>query len=136
MNATAQHATIFQMLPAAAVELRDRKQLQHTAKITAKQPSVWFLYIARCADGSLYTGITTDVPRRIEQHNAGTASRYTRSRRPVRIEYHEPHVSRSAASKRESAVKAMTRRAKEAMIRMKGLSGMRQSGSLGSQRMV
>ena len=45
----------------------------------------WFVYIVRCADGSLYTGITKDVTRRCQQHNAGTASRYTRSRRPVKL---------------------------------------------------
>jgi UV DNA damage endonuclease len=71
--------------------------------------SAWFLYILRCSDGSLYTGITTDVDRRGQQHNAGTASRYTRSRLPVRVEYQEPHASRSSALKREAAVKAMAR---------------------------
>ena len=52
----------------------------------------WFVYIVRCTDGSLYTGITKDVKRRCQQHNAGTASRYTRSRRPVKIDYQEVHL--------------------------------------------
>ena len=69
----------------------------------------WFLYLVRCADGSLYTGITNNVPRRCKQHNAGTASRYTRSRLPVKLIYQESHASRSVASKRELAIKAMSR---------------------------
>ena len=79
-------------------------------------PCGWWVYIARCADGSLYTGITTDPARRLTQHNAGTASKYTRTRRPVTFVYQEPHPTRSQALSRESAIKALTRRAKEAMI--------------------
>mgnify|MGYP003393973133 CR=1 FL=1 len=81
----------------------------------------WFVYILRCADGSLYTGVTTDVQRRNKQHNAGTASRYTRSRLPVRVAYQEPHASRSLALKREWAVKAMARPEKESLIRRAAL---------------
>ena len=77
----------------------------------------WFWYIVRCADGSLYTGITNDVPRRSKQHNAGTASRYTRSRLPVELIYQESHASRSVALKRELTVKAMSREEKESLIR-------------------
>jgi predicted GIY-YIG superfamily endonuclease len=83
----------------------------------------WFVYILRCADGSLYTGITKDVKRRCQQHNDGTASRYTRSRRPVRLVYHEAHPSQSSALKRESAIKAMTRRDKLALIRLRKKAG-------------
>jgi len=79
----------------------------------------WFVYILRCADGSLYTGITTDVSRRCQQHNAGTASRYTRCRLPVKIVYQESKPDRSSALKREAAIKTMTRKAKLAMIRMR-----------------
>ena len=61
----------------------------------------WFVYIRRCADDSLDTGITTDLIRRCEQHNAGTASRYTRSRLPVVLAYHEIQGSCSEALKRE-----------------------------------
>ena len=77
----------------------------------------WFLYLVRCADGSLYTGITNNVPRRFKQHNAGIASRYTRSRLPVKLIYQESHASRSMALKRELAVKAMSREEKESLIR-------------------
>ena len=77
----------------------------------------WFVYILRCADGSLYTGITKDLDRRLEQHNAGTASRYTRSRLPVTLEYQEEQPDQSMALKRELAIKALSRKAKEALIR-------------------
>jgi predicted GIY-YIG superfamily endonuclease len=76
----------------------------------------WIVYMVRCADSSLYTGITTDVNRRCRQHNAGTASRYTRSRRPTRLVYQEAQPSRSSALKREAAIKTMTKREKTAMI--------------------
>jgi len=72
--------------------------------------------MVRCTDESLYTGITKDVGRRCEQHNAGTASRYTRSRLPVTLEYQEEHETQSTALKRELAIKALSRRAKEALI--------------------
>ena len=78
----------------------------------------WFLYLLRCADGSLYTGITNNVSRRCQQHNAGTASRYTRSRLPVELIYQESQASRSVALKRELAVKAMSRQEKESLIRL------------------
>jgi len=77
----------------------------------------WFVYLLRCADGSLYTGITNDMPRRLKQHNAGTASRYTRSRLPVVLVYQEPQASQSHALKRELAIKGLSRQEKEAMIR-------------------
>ena len=83
----------------------------------------WFVYIVRCADGSLYTGITKDVKRRCQQHNAGTASRYTRSRLPVKLVYRENHACQSSALKREAAIKAMTRREKLAMIRLRKKAG-------------
>jgi predicted GIY-YIG superfamily endonuclease len=76
----------------------------------------WFVYMVRCVDGSLYTGITKDVKRRCQQHNAGTASRYTRSRRPVKLIYREVHPDQSSALKREAAIKAMNRREKLTMI--------------------
>ena len=80
----------------------------------------WFVYLLRCADGSLYTGIARDVDRRCRQHNAGTASRYTRSRLLVVVVYREAHASRSLALRREAAIKALSRRQKEALIRLAG----------------
>jgi len=77
----------------------------------------WFVYILRCADDTLYTGITTDVARRIDEHNAGKApgARYTRGRRPVRLAYAEEAVNRSAASSREAAIKQLDRSRKLAL---------------------
>jgi predicted GIY-YIG superfamily endonuclease len=82
-----------------------------------RSTSTWFVYILRCADGTLYTGITKDLDRRTKQHNAGTASRYTRSRRPVKRVYQEPQSSQSLALRREAAIKKLTRRQKLALIR-------------------
>ena len=76
----------------------------------------WFVYMVRCADGSLYTGIAKDVARRCQQHNAGTASRYTRSRLPVVVVYEKVQRSRSLALRREAARKTMNRRQKLALI--------------------
>jgi predicted GIY-YIG superfamily endonuclease len=77
----------------------------------------WFVYVLRCADGSLYTGIAKDVSRRCNQHNAGTASRYTRTRRPVEVVYTERHRAQSPALRREATIKALTRSQKEDLIR-------------------
>ena len=57
---------------------------------------VWFVYVLRCVDGTLYTGITKDLARRCQQHNDGVASRYTRSRRPVKLVYQERQSSQSS----------------------------------------
>ena len=76
----------------------------------------WYVYILKCRDGTLYTGTTNDLSRREEEHNRGTASRYTRSRRPVQIIYQEPCPNRSAALKKEYAVKSLTRKEKEDYI--------------------
>ncbi|NOZ52120.1 MAG: GIY-YIG nuclease family protein [Gammaproteobacteria bacterium] len=78
----------------------------------------WNVYIARCADGSLYTGIAKNVDKRIKEHNHNDAlaAKYTRSRRPVVTVYQQAVTSRSEAAKREHAIKAMTRAKKEAII--------------------
>ncbi len=77
----------------------------------------WWVYIAQCADGSLYTGITTDVERRMAEHNdAKIGAKYTRSRQPVALAYAESAASRSEALKRESALKKRTRQEKLALI--------------------
>ncbi len=82
--------------------------------------TIWFVYLLRCADGSLYTGISNDVPRRLVQHNAGIASRYTRSRLPAVLVYQEALASHSLALKRELAIKALSRQEKELLIRAAG----------------
>ena len=74
------------------------------------------MYIVRCADDSLYTGVTNDLERRVQQHKAGTASRYTRSRLPVTLVYKEPQLTQNMALKRELSIKALSRTAKETLI--------------------
>lgn len=76
----------------------------------------WFCYLLECADGTLYTGITTDLARREAMHNRGTASKYTRARLPVRIVYAEPHPDRSSASRREARLRRLPPAAKRALI--------------------
>jgi len=76
---------------------------------------MWFVYIVRCADNSLYTGITTDVERRIEEHNTNNkiGSKYTRIKRPVILVYKEEALSRSEALKREREIKSLSHKEKE-----------------------
>lgn len=69
--------------------------------------SPWFVYLIECADGSVYTGITTDVERRFGEHRAGTGARYTRSRVPVAVLGHFPCADRSEASRLEAAIKRL-----------------------------
>ena len=76
----------------------------------------WYLYVLLCSDSTLYTGITNDLPRRLDQHNSGTASRYTRSRVPVQCVYKERCKGKSSALKKEYAFKQFTRNEKRAYI--------------------
>ena len=75
----------------------------------------WFCYLVECADSTLYAGITTSLPRRLTQHNRGLASKYTRSRRPVRLVYAESYRDRAAASQREARIKRLPRASKRAL---------------------
>ena len=72
----------------------------------------WFVYLVRCADESLYTGISTDVGARVAAHNAGRGARYTRARLPVELVHVERKRSRSTALRREAEIKALPRTAK------------------------
>lgn len=77
----------------------------------------WFVYIVRCADNSLYTGVATDVERRLAEHNESPkGARYTSSRRPVRVVYTAPCANRSEAMKEEWRIKQLTRAEKLALI--------------------
>ena len=76
----------------------------------------WFVYIARCNDGSLYTGIALDVTQRIEAHNAGRGARYTRGRGPLSLCAHRRCDSKGAALRLEWAVKQLPRPAKETLL--------------------
>jgi putative endonuclease len=75
-----------------------------------------WVYLLRCRDGSLYTGWTVDVERRLARHRAGTASRYTASRLPVELELTLPMPDRSAARREEARIKRLTRSAKLALV--------------------
>ena len=77
---------------------------------------MFYLYILECADGSLYTGITTDVARRFKQHQDGLGGSYTRSRGAVRIAYTEEHSDRSSALKREAEIKKWSRKKKKLLL--------------------
>ena len=78
----------------------------------------FFCYILECADGTFYTGWTTDPPRRERQHNTGRGARYTRARRPVKMVYVEELPDRTSAMKRERAIKKMARKQKKKLIKM------------------
>jgi putative endonuclease len=73
--------------------------------------AAWCVYMLRCADGTLYTGITTDIARRVAEHNGegGLGARYTRSRRPVQLAYVEAAADRAEAARREAAIKRLDR---------------------------
>lgn len=79
----------------------------------------WTVYVLRCSDNSLYTGITRDLNRRFNEHNHNNrlAAAYTRARRPVTLVYQEAHIDRSSASKREATIKKMTKIKKELLIK-------------------
>ncbi len=83
----------------------------------AAQPPEWSLYIVRCCDDTLYTGIAKDVKARLEKHNSGKGAAYTRARRPVRLLYRENGLTRSEALVREAAIKRLPRARKEALTR-------------------
>ena len=78
--------------------------------------NTWKLYILRCGDGSLYTGITTDVEKRLEAHRSGKGAKYTRGRGPLELVYSEECGDHSAALKRELEIKALTREEKQKLI--------------------
>ena len=82
-----------------------------------------YTYMVACSDGSLYTGWTHDLETRVRSHNEGKGARYTKSRRPVELVWHEAFPTKEEAMRREYEVKQLTRREKEALIRGKGSRG-------------
>jgi len=78
---------------------------------------MYFVYLLKCGDGSLYTGITTDVARRFAEHKKGTASHYTRARKAVKMVYREKHADRSSALRREAEIKSWPRSEKVKLIK-------------------
>lgn len=77
---------------------------------------MYYVYILTCGDGTLYTGITTNVSRRVSQHNSGKGAKYTRSRLPVTLSYQELQPDKPAALRRELEIKALTRQQKQKLI--------------------
>ena len=77
---------------------------------------MWYVYLLRCGDNTLYTGVATDVDRRAREHNSGQGAKYTRSRLPVTVVYREPCADRSVALRREIEIKRLSRQEKEALL--------------------
>ena len=75
-----------------------------------------YVYVVECQDGTLYTGYTTNIKRRLEEHNSGVGAKYTRGRYPVKLRYSESFSSRSQAQKREYKIKQLPRQKKEELI--------------------
>ena len=76
----------------------------------------WIVYMLRCSDGSLYTGVTTDLKRRFEEHTSGNGSKYVRSRLPASVAYVELGHDQSSALSREAEIKSMTKQEKESLL--------------------
>ena len=90
-----------------------------------------YTYIIKCADSTLYTGWTNDLGKRIKAHNSGKGAKYTKTRRPVKLVYYEEHETKNEAMSREYAIKQLTRKEKENLIKEKN---MQQKGSQDTKR--
>ena len=78
----------------------------------------WYLYVVKCQDTSLYTGITTDIPRRLREHNAKKGAFYTKNKLPVELVYQEPMLDQSEARKREAAIKKLSHAQKQKLYEL------------------
>jgi putative endonuclease len=96
--------------------LRTMKPKEELPAPSATEGTIWSLYILECCDGSFYTGVTTDIDRRLREHQKGMASRYTRTRRPIVLVYQEECGTRSQSLARECAVKSLSRPRKEELV--------------------
>jgi len=90
--------------------------VNHFSAVAVDASRTWQVYMILCSDGSLYTGITTQVERRFAQHLQGRGAKYFRARRPCRVVYVEPGHSHSSAARREIALKRLTRPEKDALV--------------------
>ncbi len=88
----------------------------------------WYLYIARCNGNTLYTGVTTDVKRRIEEHNKGVGAKYTRGRAPIELIYCAEYSNRSEAQIEEARIKKLSRKKKEILVSEKLLEKLNGQG--------
>lgn len=77
---------------------------------------MWYVYVVECSDGTLYTGVATDLDKRLEEHNIGIGAKYTRGRRPVKIVHFEEYGSRSEACRREYQIKQLSKKKKLALV--------------------
>ena len=84
--------------------------------MSKKDIKAWFVYMVLCNDGTLYTGVTTDISRRVEEHNTGKGAKYTRSRRPVRLQDAWSFPNKSSALREEHRIKKMSRKEKEQLL--------------------
>ena len=98
----------------------------------AAETAAWVCYLLRCADGTLYCGITNDLERRLAMHNAGEGAKYTRGRTPVRLAYAEPCPDKSTALRRERAIKRLPRAEKLGMCAAWGASAAAGGGRQGA----
>lgn len=93
-----------------------KRDTEKSSAGTGMDNRCWYVYILRCADDTLYTGSTNDLQRRLAAHNEGRGAKYTKHRAPCTMVYHEEAADRSAALKREAAIKKLTRAEKLALI--------------------
>ncbi len=100
----------------------ETKYLRMIRGMKKKGRKDWTVYILRCGDGSLYTGISKDVRARVKQHNEGRGATYTRTRLPVKLLYQQEGMTRSKALIREAQIKAMPRSKKEEIMQRHGVT--------------
>lgn len=97
--------------------MNNAKELsQQSAYALRDMPAEHYTYMLECSDGTFYTGYTTDIDRRVTEHNNGNGAKYTTGRTPVRLVYQEAHETKSAAMSREHEIKSYSRSQKEALI--------------------
>jgi putative endonuclease len=88
----------------------------NASTISEKIDEPWWVYIAKCSDGTYYTGISNNINKRLNKHSSGRGAQYTKSRGPLSLVYFERHLNRSLATKREYQIKQLTRQGKEKLV--------------------
>tara|TARA_B110000444_G_scaffold44942_1_gene40846 strand:- start:8690 stop:8992 length:303 start_codon:yes stop_codon:yes gene_type:complete len=90
--------------------------LMTLAELAKSKQQSWFVYILLCSDNTLYTGITNNIDKRLEDHQRGVGAKYTKGRSPISLLFKEKHPNRSSASKRESEIKSLTKKQKLTLL--------------------